>query len=38
MGQDDWLLMHRVADGDEGAVAECSGRLRIATTPGGRSS
>jgi hypothetical protein len=33
MGQDDWLLMHRVADGDEGAVG-----LRIATTPGGRSS
>ena len=27
MGQDDWLLMHRVADGDEGAVAELYDRF-----------
>lgn len=27
MGQDDWLLMHRVADGDEGSVAELYDRF-----------
>jgi len=27
MSQDDWLLMHRVADGDEGAVAELYDRF-----------
>ena len=27
MGQDDWLLMRRVADGDEGAVAELYDRF-----------
>ena len=27
MGQDDWLLMHRVADGDEGAVVELYDRF-----------
>jgi RNA polymerase sigma-70 factor (ECF subfamily) len=27
MGQDDWLLMHRVADGDEDAVAELYDRF-----------